>query len=75
MVPPVEPVPMPISMPTPTIDAAKRRQLPGWIREGTKLDSRYRRSTVLLHVLNVDAMSPKMNYKDIAKPNTIVVYS
>lgn len=35
MIPPViEPIVMPSAMPSATIDAAKRRQLPAWIREG-----------------------------------------
>ena len=35
LIPPViEPIVMPTPMVTSTIDAAKRRQLPAWIREG-----------------------------------------
>lgn len=34
MPPVIEPIVPPTVIPTPTIDAAKRRQLPAWIREG-----------------------------------------
>lgn len=33
--PVIEPIVVPTAVSTPTIDAAKRRQLPAWIREGT----------------------------------------
>uniref|UniRef100_S4PY98 Splicing factor n=1 Tax=Pararge aegeria TaxID=116150 RepID=S4PY98_9NEOP len=47
MLPPViEPVVLPTPVPMPTIDAAKRRQLPAWIREGLEKMEREKQKAI-----------------------------
>ncbi|XP_068633920.1 arginine/serine-rich protein PNISR-like [Battus philenor] len=47
MIPPIiDPIAMPMAGVTPTIDAAKRRQLPGWIREGLEKMEREKQKAI-----------------------------
>lgn len=46
MMPVIEPIVIPTAMPTPTIDAAKRRQLPAWIREGLEKMEREKQKAI-----------------------------
>lgn len=49
--PVIEPIVVPTAVSTPTIDAAKRRQLPAWIREGTYHE--FREVALVMYLINI----------------------